>query len=145
MKRSAILLECRVRGGRSLARHGWIRLCSVLQDRLQNWRDKPVESPVDRLLESSHGDETSVQFNTVQLHSRVLLFAIPWMQHTRTPCPSPIPGACSNSCYWGDDVIQPSHPLSSPSPPAFNPSQHQGLFQLVSSLHQVAKVLESQL
>ena len=43
-----------------------------------------------------------------------------------------------------NDAIQPSHPLSSPSPPAFNLSQHQGLFQRVSSLHQVAKVLESQ-
>ena len=39
------------------------------------------------------------------------------------------------------DAIQPSHPLSSPSPPAFNLSQHQGLFQWVSSSHQVAKVL----
>ena len=37
------------------------------------------------------------------------------------------------------DAIQPSHPLSSPSPPAFNLSQHQGLFQWVSSSHQVAK------
>ena len=42
------------------------------------------------------------------------------------------------------DAIQPSHPLF-PSPPAFNLSQHQGLFQLVSFLHQVAKVLEFQL
>ena len=40
------------------------------------------------------------------------------------------------------DAIQPSHPLLSPSPPAFNLSQHQGLFQEVSSSHQVAKVLE---
>ena len=40
-----------------------------------------------------------------------------------------------------DDAIQPSHPLSSPSPPALNLSQHQGLFQWVSSSHQVAKVL----
>ena len=40
------------------------------------------------------------------------------------------------------DVIQPSHPLSSPSPPALNLSQHQGLFQWVSSSHEVAKVLE---
>ena len=40
------------------------------------------------------------------------------------------------------DAIQPSHPLSSPSPPTFNLSQHQGLFQWVSSLHQVAKVLK---
>ena len=42
------------------------------------------------------------------------------------------------------DAIQPSHPLSSPSPPALNLSQHQGLFQGVSSWHQVAKVLEFQ-
>ena len=41
------------------------------------------------------------------------------------------------------DAIQPSHPLSSPSPPAPSPSQHQGLFQWVNSLHEVAKVLDS--
>ena len=43
------------------------------------------------------------------------------------------------------DAIQPSHPLSSPSPPAFNLLQHRGLFQSVSSSHQVARVLEFQL
>ena len=43
------------------------------------------------------------------------------------------------------DAIQPSHPLSSPSPPTFNLSQHQGLFKQVSSPHQVAKLLEFQL
>ena len=43
------------------------------------------------------------------------------------------------------DAIQPSHPLSSPSPPAPNPSQHQGLFQWVNSSHEAAKVLEFQL
>ena len=43
------------------------------------------------------------------------------------------------------DAIQPSHPLSSPSPLAPNPSQHQGLFQRVNSSHEVAKVLEFQL
>ena len=41
--------------------------------------------------------------------------------------------------HWVHDAIQPSHPLSSPFPPAFNLSQHQGLFQWVSSLHQVVK------
>ena len=46
---------------------------------------------------------------------------------------------------WVSDTIQPSHPLSSLSPPAFNLSQHQGLFQWVSSSHQVAKILEFQL
>ena len=43
------------------------------------------------------------------------------------------------------DAIQPSHPLLSPSPPAFSLPQNQGLFQGVSSSHQVAKVLEFQL
>ena len=43
------------------------------------------------------------------------------------------------------DAVQPSHPLSSPSPPAFNLFQHQSLFKWVSSSHQVAKVLEFQL
>ena len=47
--------------------------------------------------------------------------------------------------HWVSDAIQPSHPLSSPSPPALNLSQHQGLFKWVSSSHQVAKVLEFQL
>ena len=46
---------------------------------------------------------------------------------------------------WVGDTIQPSHPLSSPSPPAFNLSQHQGLCQWVSSSHQVPKVFEVQL
>ena len=44
--------------------------------------------------------------------------------------------------HWFSDAIQPSHPLSSTSPPALNLSQHQGLFQWVSSSHKVAKVLE---
>ena len=44
--------------------------------------------------------------------------------------------------HWVGDAIQPSHPLSFPPPPAFNISQHQGLFKWVSFLHQVAKVLE---
>ena len=50
------------------------------------------------------------------------------LQHARPPCPSLNPGACSNSCPLSCDAIQPSHPLSSPSP-AFSLSQHQGLFQ----------------
>ena len=44
--------------------------------------------------------------------------------------------------HWVSDAIQPSHPLSSPSPPAFNLSQNQGLFKWVSSSHKVTKVLE---
>ena len=47
--------------------------------------------------------------------------------------------------YWVSDAIQPFHPLSTPSPPAPNPSQHQSLFQWVNSSHELAKVLEFQL
>ena len=47
--------------------------------------------------------------------------------------------------HWVGDAIQPFHPLSSPSPPTFNLSQHQGIFKWVSSSHQVAKVLQFQL
>ena len=67
------------------------------------------------------------------------------MQNARLPYPLPTPGAWSNSCPSSGDTIQTSHPLSSPSPPAFNLSQHQGLFQGVNSSHQVAKILELQL
>ena len=61
------------------------------------------------------------------------------LQHTRPPCPSPTPGAYSNSCQSGQWCHSTSHSLSSPSPPAPNPSQHQSLFQWVSSLYQVPK------
>ena len=66
------------------------------------------------------------------------------LQHAWLPCPSLYPGACSNSF----SLSQLCHPTISsfvpPSPPVLNLSQHQGLFQWVSSLHQVAKVLELQ-
>ena len=56
-----------------------------------------------------------------------------------------LPEFAQTHVHWVKDAIQPSHPLSSPCPPAFNLSQHQGLFQWISSLDQVAKVLEFQL
>ena len=56
-----------------------------------------------------------------------------------------VPEPTQTHVHWVGDAIQPSHPLSSPSPPAFNLFKHQGLFQWVSSSHQVAKVLELQL
>ena len=66
-------------------------------------------------------------------------------QHARPPCPSLLPEFTQNHAHWVGDAIQPSHPLSSSSPPAPNPSQHQGLFQWVNSSHEGAKVLEFQL
>ena len=55
------------------------------------------------------------------------------LQHARPPCPSP------THVHWVGDAVQPSHPLSSPSPPTFNLSQHQGLFKWVSSSHRWPK------
>ena len=65
-----------------------------------------------------------------------------------TPCFSVfhyLPEFAQTHVHWVDDAIQPSHPLLPPSPPTFNLSQNQSLFQWISSLHQVAKALELQL
>ena len=61
------------------------------------------------------------------------------------PVHSQLPELAQTHVYCVGEAIQPSHPLSSYSPPAFNLSQNQGLFKWVSSSHQVAKVLEFQL
>ena len=63
-------------------------------------------------------------------------------QHARPPFHHQHPESTQTHVHWVSDAIQPSHPLSSPSPPALNLSQHQDLFKWVSSSHQVAKVLE---
>ena len=67
------------------------------------------------------------------------------LQQDRLPCPWPTGEFIQTHVHLVNDAIQPSHPLPSPSPPALNLSQHQGLFGWVSSSHQVAKVLEFQL
>ena len=56
-----------------------------------------------------------------------------------------LPELVQTHVHWVSDAIQLFHPLSSPPPPAFSLSQHQGLFHWISSSHQVAKVLELQL
>ena len=56
-----------------------------------------------------------------------------------------LPECTQTHVHWVRDAIQPSHPLSSPSPPTPNPSQHQSLFQWVNTSHEVAKVLQFQL
>ena len=73
-----------------------------------------------------------------------------WRPHG--PCSMPgfpvhhqLPELAQTHFHRVSDAIQPSHPLSSPSSPTFNLSQHQGLFKWISSSHQVTKVLEFQL
>ena len=88
----------------------------------------------------------SVQFSSVQSFGRVWLFASPWIAACQASLS--ITNSLSSlklNVHRVRDAIQPSHSLSSPSPPAPNPSQHQSLFQWVNSSHEVAKVLELQL
>ena len=67
------------------------------------------------------------------------------LQNARLPVHHQLPELAQTHVHPVSDAIQLCHPLSSPSPPAFNLSQHQGLFKWVSSSRQVAKVLEFQL
>ena len=98
---------------------------------------------------------TAGRFFTIWATSSVLFSSV--AQSCPTPC-NPmnrrmpglpvhhqLPEFTQTHVHRVSDAIQPSHPLSSPSPPAPNPSQHQSLFQWVNSLHEVTKVLEFQL
>ena len=91
------------------------------------------------------GINCKVQFSSVQSLSCVWLCDPMSCSTPGLPVHHQLPEITQTHVHWVSDVIQPSHPLSSPSPPAFNLSQHQGLFKWVSTSHQVAKVLEFQL
>ena len=87
-----------------------------------------------------------VQFRSVQSLSCILCFATPWTKSTPgLSVHQQLRESTQTNVHWVSNAIQPSHPLSSPSPPALNLSQHQSLFNWVSSSHQVAKILEFQL
>ena len=87
----------------------------------------------------------SGMLSSVQSLSNVRLFATPWTAACQASVHHRLPEFTQAHVHWVGDAIQPSHPLSSPSPPALKLSQHQGLFKWVISSHQVAKVLEFQL
>ena len=80
-------------------------------------------------------NKTSVQFNHLVMSNSSWLHRV---QHARSPCPSPTHEAYQTHVHRVSDAIQPFQTLSSPSHPSFNLSQNQGLFQWVSSSHQVA-------
>ena len=84
-------------------------------------------------------------FSSVHSLSHVRLFATLWTTACQIPGHHQLPESTQTHVHRVSDAIQPSQPLSSPSPPALNLSQHQVLFKWVSSSHQVAKVLEFQL
>ena len=83
------------------------------------------------------GPISSVQFRLVAWSCPTLCDP---MNHSTPGLPvrHQLPESTQTHVHWVGDAIQPSHSLSSPSPPAINLSQHQGLFQWLSSLHQVA-------
>ena len=86
----------------------------------------------------------SVQFSSVT-QSYLILCDSMNRSTPGLPVHHQLPESIQTNVHWVGDAIQPSHPLSSPSPPALNLSQHQCLSKWVSSSHQVAKVLEFQL
>ena len=86
-------------------------------------------------IECSVQFSRSVMSDSLQLHE---------LQHA-IPVHHQLPEFFQTHIHRVSDAVQPSHPLSSPSPPAPNPSQHRSLFQWVRSSHVVAKVLEFQL
>ena len=111
----------------------------------------PSKNKKNKFSESFQVEETECShvplFSSVQFSRSVVSDSLRphESQHARPPFHHQLPEFTQTHVHRVGDAIQPSHPLSSSSPPAFNLSQHQGLFQWVHSLHQVAKVLEFQL
>ena len=109
----------------------------------------PGNLPDPRIKPRSPGSdplpsEPSVQFSSV---TQSCLTLCDPMNHSTPGLPvhHQLPEFTQTHVHRVGDAIQPSHALSSPSPPVPNPSQHQSLFQWVNSSHEVAKVLEFQL
>ena len=103
----------------------------------QQYDTNSIQVPVD-------GKFNSVQFSSVPQSCPTL--CDPMNRSTPgLPVHHQLPELTQTHVHRVSDAIQPSHPLSSPSPPVPNPSQHQSLFQWVNSLHEVVKVLEFQL
>ena len=115
-----------MRGSHALHRH----LCYIL--------DPLSSSPCSRSLNGS------VQFSSVAQLCPTLLDPMD-CSTPGLPVHQQLPEFTQTHVHWVGDAIQLSHPLSSPSPPALNLSQHEGIFKWVSSSHRVAKVLEFQL
>ena len=108
----------------------------------------PAEAPTDSRPYRSLSLQSS--WSTVQLFSRLVVpdSVIPWTaarQASLLPVHHQLPEFTQTQVHQVGDAIQPSRPLSFPSPPALNLSQHQGLFKRVSSSDQVVKGLEFQL
>ena len=134
-------------------------VCGIIQARILEWVAIPFSRgsslPRDRTWVSHIAGKyffpcgreaicISVQFSSVA--QSCLTLCDPMNRSTPgLPVHHQLPEFTLTHVHWVGDAIRPSHPLSSPSPPAFSLSQHQGLFKWVSSSHLVAQVLEFQL
>ena len=123
-----------------LGYHYWmVRLWSV------EWEPLPSGSSVKRKeLRQMECHLDAVQFSSVAQLCPTLCDPMN-CSTPALPVHHQLPEFTQTPVHQVSDAIQPSHPLSSPSPPAPNPSQHQSLFQWVNSSHEMAKVLEFQL
>ena len=127
---------CKFRRHRRCRFDPWVR--NILLKR--KWLPTPVLLPG-----KSHGQRS--QFTIVHQFSSVAQSCPTLCDPMDSSMPGflvlhQLPEFTQTLLHWVSNAIKPSHPLSSPSPPDFNLSLHQGLFKWVSSLHQVAKVLE---
>ena len=120
---------------------------SMIPSKLHKFDAIPIKTQMAFFTEL---EKTTLKFlwihSLVHFLSRVQLFATPWT----AACQASLSITNSQSLlklivHQVSNAIQLSLPLSSPSPPAFNLSQHQGLFKWVNSSHQVTQILELQL
>ena len=122
----------------------------ILKDSImaQKYRGDLTQGPVEMVTAIPHECSflpwSSVQFSSVTQSCPTLCNPMD-CSTPGLPVHHQLSESTQTHVHWVGDAIQSSHPLSSPSPPTFNVSQHQGLFKWVSSLHQVAKVLKFQL
>ena len=112
---------------------------------LNNWTDWNSVGKLDSHMQKNETGPlcyiTSVQFSSGVQSCPTLCYPMD-CSTLGLPVHRQLPEFTQTHVHCVSDAIQPSHPMLSPSPPAFNLSQHQGLFQWVGSPHQVARVLE---
>ena len=134
-------------GGEDPLEKGMETHSSILSWRIL-WTNEPVGlwSMESQRVRLDWATNTSFELSWVQFSHSIMSDSL-WshgLQHSRPPYHQ-LPEFTQAYVHWVGDAIQPSHLLSSPSPPTFNLSQRQGLLPQVSFLYPVAKVLEFQL
>ena len=119
----------------------------MTEDGMVGWHHWLNGHELEQALGVGDGQKSLVCYSPWGCKESDMTERLNWTELTPYPSQPSLqhPESTQTHVHRVNDAIQPSHPLSSPSPPALSLSQHQGLFQWVSSSHQVAKVLEFQL